>query len=293
MKKSVERLFGAHISTAGGVEKAPRRGASAGCKVMQIFTKNQTRWFAKRPDKKSVDAYLRNLEEAGISTEHVASHDSYLINLASPDLALRKKSFDAFVDEIARASQLEIPYLIFHPGSHVGSGEQEGLKAVAEAMNEAIKKTPEYSDVALIIETTAGQGTNLGYKFEHIAYLIDRVKDKKRVGVCLDTCHVFAAGYELRTKEGYEKTFSEFDEKIGLEYLKFFHVNDSKKDFKSRVDRHEHIGKGFIGVKAFGFLVNDVRFSKIPMALETPKGKEFAEDRENLALLRSLYKRPL
>lgn len=276
------------MPTAGGIEKAPLNGKSVGCIAMQIFTKNQNQWHGKKLDKKTVDAYLHNLKEAGI--KHVASHDSYLINLANPDPAMYKKSFEAFVDEIERAALLKIPYLIFHPGSHLGSGEEAGLKTMAKAMNEAIKKTKHLSGVMLTIETTAGQGTNLGYRFEHIAYLIDNVKDKKRVGVCLDTCHVFAAGYDIRTKEGYKKTFKEFDEKVGLEYIKFFHINDSKKDLGSRVDRHEQLGKGFIGKDAFGFLVNDRRFYKTPMVLETPKGKDLAEDRENLSLMRSLIR---
>jgi deoxyribonuclease-4 len=288
MAKPKQRLFGAHMPTAGGVEKAPLSAKSVGCASMQIFTKNQNQWRGKKLEKSSIEAYLRNLEDAGIT--HVASHDSYLINLASPDPAMYKKSFDAFIDEIERAALLKIPYLVFHPGSHLGTGEEAGLKSVAMAMNEAIKKTKHCPDVTLTIETTAGQGTNLGYRFEHIAYLLDKIKNKKRVGVCLDTCHVFAAGYEIRTKDGYKKTFREFDEKIGLDYLKIFHINDSKKDLASRVDRHEHIGKGFIGKDAFEFLVNDRRFYKTPMVLETPKGKDLAEDRENLALLKSLIR---
>jgi len=276
------------MPTAGGVEKAPERGKSVGCLAMQIFTKNQNQWRGKKLEKKSVESYLRNLDDAGIT--HVASHDSYLINLASPDTAMLKKSFDAFIDEIERAALLKIPYLVFHPGSHLGTGEEAGLKSVAKAMNEAIKKTKHCPEVILTIETTAGQGTNLGWKFDHIAFLVDKVKDKKRVGVCLDTCHVFAAGYDIRTWEGYKKTFKEFDEKVGLDYLRFFHINDSKKEFGSRVDRHEHIGKGFIGKDAFGFLVNDRRFFQTPMVLETPKGKDLAEDRENLKLLRSLIR---
>lgn len=277
------------MSVAGGVEKAPERAGSVDCAAMQIFTKNQNQWFAKKPDKKSADAYLRNLAKVEIKPEHVASHDSYLINLASPDKSMRAKSFKAFLDEIERAALLRISWLVFHPGSHLGSGEEAGLEAVAQCMNEAIKKTAG-SGVALTIEATAGQGTNLGYKFEHLAYLVDKVEDKKRVGVCLDTCHVFAAGYELRTKEAYRKTFREFDEKVGLEYIKFFHVNDSKKDFGSRVDRHEAIGKGFMGLEPFRFLVNDKRFLKIPMALETPKDKDLTQDMENLAVLKSLIR---
>ena len=178
MSKSVNRLFGAHMPTAGGVEKAPERGKSVGCRAMQIFTKNQNRWHGKKLEKESVEAYLRNLEEAGIT--HVASHDSYLINLASPDQAMLKKSFDAFIDEIERAAILKIPYLVFHPGSHLGTGEERGLESVAKAMNEAIKKTKHCPDVILTIETTAGQGTNLGWKFDHIAYLVDKMKEDRK-----------------------------------------------------------------------------------------------------------------
>jgi len=273
---------------AGGVEKAPLAGARAGCSVMQIFTKSSNQWQAKKLEQPSIDAYKKNLKDAGISL--VAAHDSYLINLASPDGELRKKSLDAFIDEIGRAALLDIPYLVFHPGSHVGSGEEAGLNAVAECMNEAIKKTPRCESVMLVIETTAGQGTNLGYTFEHLAHLIGKVKDKNRVGVCFDTCHVFAAGYELRTEDGYRRTFKQFDDTIGLDFLKLFHINDSKKDFGSRVDRHEHIGKGFLGKEPFAFLVNDKRFLKTPMVLETPKGADLAEDVENLAVLKSLLR---
>jgi deoxyribonuclease-4 len=201
MGKNTERLFGAHMPIAGGVEKAPLSGKKTGCLAMQIFTKSSNQWAAKKLEPASVEAYLKNLGESGIKA--VASHDSYLINLASPDPALRQKSLNAFIDEIARAAALKIPFLVFHPGSHVGSGEDAGLEAVVECMNTAIAETKQHADVMLVIETTAGQGTNLGYKFEHIARLIDGVKNKKRVGVCFDTCHVFASGYDLRTEEGY------------------------------------------------------------------------------------------
>ncbi|MBI3793177.1 MAG: deoxyribonuclease IV [Nitrospinae bacterium] len=287
MKKNNEaRLFGAHMPIGGGVENAPLSGKKTGCAVMQIFTKNSNQWKAKNLEPSSVEKYLKNLGESGIKA--VASHDSYLINLGSPNPVLREKSLAAFIDEIERAALLKIPFLVFHPGSHLGSGEEAGLDAVAECMNKAISATKKHPDVMLVIETTAGQGTNLGYKFEHIARLIDGVKDQGRVGVCLDTCHVFAAGYDIRTEAGYKKTFAEFDRIIGLDKLVFFHVNDSKKDFGSRVDRHEHIGKGFIGEKAFELLVNDKRFFKIPMALETPKEADLKEDVENLATLRRL-----
>jgi deoxyribonuclease-4 len=285
MEKKTKRLFGAHMPIAGGIEKAPLNGLKTGCSVMQVFTKNSNQWQAKPLEPERIKKYLGNLADSGIKS--VASHDSYLINLASPDEASREKSLNAFIDEIERASLLKIPYLVFHPGSHLGSGENEGLNLVADCMNKAIAKTRS-SEVTLAIETTAGQGTNLGYKFEHITYLIENIKDKRRVGVCLDTCHVFAAGYELRTEEGYKRTFGEFDRLIGLDKLVFFHINDSKKDFGTRVDRHEHLGKGFIGEKCFEMLVNDKRFFKIPMVLETPKGPDLKEDIENLAVLNRL-----
>ncbi|MBI5637536.1 MAG: deoxyribonuclease IV [Nitrospinae bacterium] len=286
MTNKQRRLFGAHMPIAGGVENAPLSGQKTGCAAMQIFTKNSNQWRAKPLDEKSVAAYRQNLAASGIS--FVASHDSYLINMGSPDAAMREKSLDAFVDEIERAALLGIGCLVFHPGSHMKAGEGEGLIHVADCMNEAIRRTPKQAGVTLTIETTAGQGTNLGYKFEHLAFLIEKVKDKKRVGVCFDTCHVFAAGYELRTEEGYKATWKEFDRVVGLEHLKMFHINDSKKDFGSRVDRHEHLGKGFLGEKPFELLVNDKRFVNIPMVLETPKGKDLSEDVENLAVLARL-----
>lgn len=271
---------------AGGVENAPLSGQKAGCAAMQIFTKNSNQWRAKPLDEKSIAAYRANLAASGIA--FVASHDSYLINMGSPDAAMREKSLDAFVDEIGRAALLGIGCLVFHPGSHMKAGEESGLAHVADCMNEAIKRTRKQAEVILTIETTAGQGTNLGYKFEHLAFLIEKVADKKRVGICFDTCHVFAAGYELRTEEGYKATWKEFDRIIGLDYLKMFHINDSKKDLGSRVDRHEHLGKGFLGEKPFALLVNDKRFVNTPMVLETPKGKDLAEDVENLAVLNRL-----
>jgi len=288
MVEKKRKNLGAHMSIAGGVEEAPKRGASVGCSAMQIFTKNSNQWKAKPLESKNIDEWFKNIEEAKITS--VASHDSYLINLASPDKEALKKSLDAFVEEIKRADQLKIPLLVFHPGSHLKAGEEEGLLKVADSMNRAIDETSKQSDVLLAIETTAGQGTNLGHRFEHIAYLIDKVENKNRVGVCVDTCHIFAAGYDIRTEKEYKKTFKEFDRLIGIDKIKIFHVNDSKKDFGTRVDRHEQIGEGFIGLDAFGFLMNDKRFANIPMVLETPKGKELEEDKINLKLLRSLIR---
>jgi deoxyribonuclease-4 len=286
MAKGKGRLFGAHVSISGGIENAPERGKSVGCNAIQVFTKNSNRWQSKPLQAKEIDAYKKNLDSAGI--EYVAAHDSYLINLASPDKSARKRSLSAFIDEIERAGLLGIPDLVFHPGSHLGSGDEEGLKAVAECMNHAIEKTGDWEGVTLTVETTAGQGSNLGHRFEHIRYLMDNVENKKRVGVCVDTCHIFTAGYDLRKKPDYEKTFRELGNTIGFDHIRLFHVNDSKKDFASRVDRHEHIGKGYIGLGPFGYLVNDPRFKKIPMILETPKGKDLREDKENLGILRNL-----
>lgn len=289
MTTKKNRLFGAHVSISGGIDKAPERGQSVGSNAMQVFTKNSNQWKSKPLEEPTVDAYKENVVSAGI--KYVAAHDSYLINLASPDKAARKKSLTAFIDEIERAGRLGIPDLVFHPGSHLGSGDDEGLKAVADCMNEAIEKTSDCGSVSLTVETTAGQGTNLGHRFEHIRYLLDNVENKKRIGVCVDTCHIFTAGYDLRKKSDYEKTFSEFDTVIGLDQIHLFHVNDSKKDFGTRVDRHEHIGKGFIGLDAFKFLVNDTRLREIPMIIETPKGKDYMEDEENLATLRKLIRK--
>jgi len=286
MADKESRIFGAHMSISGGVPKSVERGASIDLSAMQIFTKNSNQWNAKPFSEEDVKTYRENISKSGI--KYVASHDSYLINLASPDKTMYEKSLNAFLDEIERAGKLGIRNLVFHPGSHMGSGEDAGLGKVADAMNEAIERTAEYGDVVLTIETTAGQGTNLGYDFEHIAALIKKVDNKKRVGVCVDTCHIFAAGYELRNAEGYKKTFGEFDRIIGVDKIALFHVNDSKKDLGSRVDRHEHIGKGFIGLEAFRLLLGDKRFFKTPMIIETPKGKEMEEDIENLKVLKSL-----
>jgi len=288
MEAKFKRLLGAHMSIGGGVEKAPARGESVGCTAMQIFTKSSNNWYSKPLEDDTVKAWFENLEKTDISI--VASHDSYLINLASPEKEKREKSLKAFIDEIERADKLGIPLLVFHPGSHLGTGEETGLTAVADCMNEAIDRTPD-SKVVLTIETTAGQGTNLGWRFEHLAFLIDRMENRERVGVCVDTCHIFAAGYELRDEKSYKNTFQEFDKIIGLDLIRFFHLNDSKKDFGSRVDRHNHIGEGFLGKEPFRFLMNDRRFQKIPMVLETPKGKELKEDLQNLAVLHSLIKK--
>jgi deoxyribonuclease-4 len=219
----------------------------------------------------------------------IVSHDSYLINLASQSDELLEKSRKAFVDELQRCETLGIPYLNFHPGGHGGAGEEEGIKIIAESLNMAHEETKGFK-VKSMIEATAGQGTAIGYKFEHLRQIIDLVEDKSRMCVCIDTAHIFAAGYELRDKKKYDETIKEFDAIVGLDLLKCFHMNDSKKDLGSRVDRHEHIGKGFIGLEGFTNIMNDKRLFGVPKILETPKGKEQLEDLENLKVLRSLIK---
>ena len=280
-------LLGAHMSIAGGVDKALLEGKKVACDVIQIFTKSSRQWAAKPYSKEEIQNFLTNQKETGIIT--VVAHDSYLLNLGSPDEGLRKRSIQGFIDEMGRCETLSIPYLIAHPGAHTGSGEEEGIKTIARSLDDVHAACPGYQ-VKIALEITAGQGSNLGYRFEQIRNMIDATKENDRLRVCFDTEHAFAAGYDIRTQEGYERTFSEFDEAIGLKLLAAFHLNDSKKEFHSRVDRHEHIGKGHIGVEAFRLLMNDPRFWGIPMCLETPKGPDLKEDVENLTLLRSLIK---
>ena len=276
-------ILGAHVSISGGIDKAPERGREIGCDSIQIFTRNQRQWRARPLSDDEIKDFKKNLVVYNIKVTVV--HDSYLINLGSPDEVQYKKSFDTFLDEAIRAEVLGIPYLVFHPGAHRGFGEKYALKKIAESLNEIIAKT-ENSKLTFLIETTAGQGTNVGYRFEHIAEIIDLVDEKRRVGACFDTAHVFAAGYDIRTREAYEETLDQFNGIVGLDKLKVFHLNDSKKELGSRVDRHEHVGKGLIGLDAFRFLVNDKRFENLPMILETPGGGK--EYKENLEVLRSL-----
>lgn len=277
--------MGAHMSIAGGVDKALLDGKEVNCDAIQIFTKSSRQWAAHPYTKEEIDNFFHNQKEASIVT--VVAHDSYLLNLGSPEEGLRKRSVRGFIDEMERCEALKIPYLIAHPGAHVGAGEEAGIKTIARSLDEIHAACKGYA-VRVALEITAGQGSNLGYRFEQIGKMIDAARESDRLKVCFDTEHAFAAGYDLRTKEGYERTFGEFDETIGLERIVAFHLNDSKKEFHSRVDRHEHIGKGHIGVEAFRLLMNDRRFWGLPMCLETPKGPDLKEDRENLALLRSL-----
>jgi deoxyribonuclease-4 len=280
-------LLGAHLSIAGGVGNAFLEGKKVDCDAIQIFTKSSRQWASKPLSKEEIEQFKLNRKETGIDT--VVAHDSYLLNLGSPDVGLRTRSIAAFIDEMERCEMLGVSNLIAHPGAHVGAGEIEGIKSIAKSLDEVHKACPKFN-VKITLEITAGQGSNLGYRFEQIGNMIDATRENDRLRVCFDTEHAFAAGYDLRTKEGYEHTFSEFDDVIGIELLAAFHLNDSKKEFHSRVDRHEHIGQGFIGVEAFRLLMNDKRFWGLPMCLETPKGPDLKQDRENLTLLRSLIK---
>jgi deoxyribonuclease-4 len=277
--------LGAHFSIAGGHHKALSEAALLGCHSLQIFTKNQNQWEGKPLDEEGIALFKS--ERKRLEIEQVLAHDSYLINLGSPDGILWKKSINAFIDEMERAEHLGIEHLVFHPGSHVGSGEENCIDRIATGLNHAIEMYPDY-DLMLLLETTAGQGTNVGWRFEHLRGIIDRVERNDMLGVCFDTCHAFAAGYELRTPEGYDETWREFDNIIGLQRLKAFHLNDSKKDLGSKVDRHEHIGQGFLGRKPFEYIVNDKRFDGLAGCLETPKEGDW--DRRNLITLRRLEK---
>ena len=281
-------LLGAHMSIAGGVFNAPVRGKTIGCDTIQIFVKNASRWVGKEITDEDVEKFRDAKKETGIAP--IFAHNSYLINLASPDDALYEKSINAMLDELERSERLKLPFIVVHPGAHVGSGEEAGLKRIAAAVNALFEKTKGHK-VKIALETTAGQKSNLGYKFEHLAALIKAINDKKRIRVCYDTCHTFAAGYDLRTKKAYEATFAEFDKVIGVKRICAFHINDSVKELGSRIDRHAHIGQGHIGLSGFRLLLNDERFANVPMVLETPKGPDIAEDVMNLKVLRGLIRK--
>lgn len=274
------KFVGAHVSATGGVFNAPLNAKEIGAKAFALFTKNQKRWEAKPFDNKTLDKWFKNLDESGIEPKHILPHDSYLINLGHPEEEKLIKSRNAFIDEMQRCEILGLDRLNFHPGSHlqkfskraenyddlIYSAELQCLEIIAESINIALDKT---NGVTAVIENTAGQGTNLGYKFEHLAYIIDKIEDKSRVGVCIDTCHMFTAGYDIRTREAYDKTWNDFDKIVGREFLKGMHINDSKPPLGSRVDRHHSLGEGEIGWDAFKFIMNDSRMDDIPMVLET------------------------
>lgn len=280
-------LLGAHMSIAGGLHLAFARLREVEGEALQIFLRNERRWQTPPLTPEAVASFRRSHEESGHLP--LAAHDSYLINLAAPDPVVRDRSINAFAEELRRGETLGISFLVTHPGSHMGRGVEAGLERFVQGMDRAIT-TSSTSSIAVLIETTAGQGTNLGATFEEIAFILGRSQHRHRLGVCLDTCHCFAAGYDLRSPETYEGTMRRFHEVIGLERLKYFHLNDSKSDLGSRLDRHEHIGKGKIGLPGFQLLLRDVRFGEHPMVLETPKGKDLKEDKENLKVLRRLVK---
>ncbi len=276
------------MSIAGGVFNAFLHGKSVGCNTIQIFVKSNNQWRAKPLSDEEVEKYHQLQKETGIHP--VVAHDSYLINAASQDKALFAKSREALKIEVERCQTLKIPYLVMHPGSHVGAGEKVGLATIARALNEIFDELGDQG-TKIALETTAGQGSNLGYRFEQLADIMGQVKASGRLAVCMDTCHVFAAGYDIRTADGYKNVIAEFDRIVGLQHLAAIHFNDSKKGLGSRVDRHEHIGKGEVGQEAFGFFLNDARLGKVPKILETPKGPDYAEDKVNLKVLRSLIKK--
>jgi len=278
-------LLGAHMSIAGGVSESIGRGASIGCDCIQIFTKSSRTWKNKPYSEEEIAAFKRNLRESAIGC--VIAHDSYLVNLGAPDDALRKKSVAGFIDELERCEQLGVPWLVTHPGSHVGSGEDVGIATIAKSIDEAHKACPGYN-VKVALEITAGQGSNLGCSFQQMGRIFNSVKENDRLRLCFDTEHAFAAGYDISNEEGYQRTFAELDEHIGLKRIVAFHLNDSLKPLNSRVDRHEHIGKGHLGTKTFERLLHDARFFGIAMCLETEPGPEMKDIAADLVTLRGL-----
>lgn len=281
MENTRDNVFiGAHVSASGGVEKAPINADKINAKAFALFTKNQRRWESKPLDEKNIMKFKENLIKYNFEPKYILPHDSYLINLGNPDKEKREKSLNAFIDELERAYQLGLLYVNTHPGSHLKEiSEEECLDLIAESINIAHSKT---KDVIVVLENTAGQGSNLGYKFEHLAYIIEKVKDKSRIGVCIDTCHTFVAGYDLRDEESYNKTMNEFERIVGFKYLKGIHLNDSKTEFASKKDRHHSIGKGYLGEKFFKLFMNDTRIQNIPIILETIDDSIWKEEIEYL-----------
>lgn len=275
------KYIGAHVSASGGVEFAPINAHNIGATAFALFTKNQKQWFSKPLTPENISLFKENCSKYGYKPEQILPHDSYLINLGNPESEPLNKSREAFLDELHRCNQLGLDRLNFHPGSYLTGNLETCLKTISESINWALDRS---EGVIAVIENTAGQGTNVGYRFEHIRDIIDKVEDKSRVGVCIDTCHAFTSGYEMNTLEGYSKTWKEFEEIIGFEYLKGMHINDSKKEFATRVDRHDNIGVGFIGNDLFKWIMNDPRLDGIPLILETPDEEKWAEE---IVLLKS------
>ncbi|MDD3815209.1 MAG: deoxyribonuclease IV [Desulfocapsaceae bacterium] len=279
--------LGAHESVAGGLHLAFNRLQQVGGEALQIFTRNQRQWHPQPLTEDEIALFQAAWQKTG--SLPVASHASYLINLASGKQELMEKSITAFAAEIHRCEQLGIPFVVIHPGSHGGDGVETGLARFGTGLDLALEETGE--EVTVLLETTAGQGTSLGSRFEELASILEHSRYPQRLGVCVDTCHIFAAGYDIRSLSAYTQTLEEFDRQVGVGWIKFFHLNDSKQKLASRVDRHEHIGQGAIGLEGFRSLLNDPRFVDHPMTLETPKGDDLQEDRENLLVLRRLIER--
>lgn len=277
------KYIGAHVSASGGVENAPLNANAIGATAFALFTKNQRQWVAPPLSERSIALFKERCEQFGYTPKQILPHDSYLINLGSPDDEGLKKSREAFLDEMKRCEQLGLDRLNFHPGSHLNKLSEEAcLQRIAESINMALDKT---QGVTAVIENTAGQGSNLGNRFEQIRYIIDRVEDKTRVGVCIDTCHTYSAGYDIATREAFLSTFEQFDAVIGFDYLRGIHLNDTKKPLASRVDRHESLGLGLLAGELFALLMHDARFDNIPIILETPDESRWADE---IALLKSL-----
>lgn len=274
------KYIGAHISALGGVENAPVNAHEIGAKAFALFTKNQRQWKSSPLSKKSISLFKERCEEYGYKASHILPHDSYLINLGHPEEEGLRKSREAFLDEMQRCEQLGLDRLNFHPGSHLNQlSVEDCLTRIAESVNWTLDRT---QGVCAVLENTAGQGTNLGFTFEQLAFIINKIEDKTRIGVCIDTAHTLAAGYNIKTEEGFIETFRLFDEIIGFSYLKGMHINDSKKELASRVDRHDCIGKGCMGLTTFKMLMNDIRFDNIPLILETPDEDIWAQEIEYL-----------
>jgi deoxyribonuclease-4 len=280
--------LGAHMLITGGLHKAIESGETINCETIQIFTKSNRSWTAKSLIDEDVIQFLNKCTKTKINP--IFAHNTYLINLCATDSAIYQKSIEGMKMEIERAEQLHLPFTVLHPGSHMGAGEEKGLQKIAEALRKIFSETEGFK-VRVLLETTAGQGTNLGYTFEHLATLLKLIDYPDRIGTCFDTCHAFAAGYDFRTEKGYEQVISSFDSVIGLNSLFAFHINDSINDCGSRVDRHEHIGKGAIGTEGFKHFLNDKRLINHPGVLETPKDKDYKEDIMNLKVLRSLIEK--
>ena len=278
-------LLGAHTSTSGGVDKAVQRALDVGCVAMQVFVKNNMQWFAPPFPEKEIRAYLDHPRLGELRS--VFGHSGYLINLAATNAEFHAKSVRSLREELVRANQIQLPFLVLHPGAHLGAGVEAGLQKIVATIDSIFAEIPAVK-TRIALETTAGQGSSLGHTFEHLEYILKNVSEPERLCVCVDTAHLFAAGYDISTPAGAKKVFADFDKRIGFKQLAALHLNDSKAAFNSHVDRHEHIGKGKIGLEAFRYIMNEPKFAKIPKVLETPKGKDMAEDVVNMDVLRSL-----